>query len=223
MIKMQLVAYSDDGFSNAVANGSYTVMINPESLKWDRSIQYNEQQAPDSGKASSKYKVTPAEKLSFDLVIDCTGVVDSSRVDLPTELNQLKKVVYDYNGDIHRPNFVTISWGKNTTFEGILDSINTTFNYFKPDGTPLRAKVSLSFSSYTDVATAAKEENKTSPDLTHLISVSAGDSLPGISQDIYSSPEYYVQLAKYNDLNKFRALAIGTAITVPPLVNEGNQ
>jgi len=214
---MTIVAYSDEKFTSKVANGQYVVMLNPESLKWGRSIQYNEEQAIDSSSPSSKYNKTASERLSFDLIIDCTGVVDSSRVDLPAEIAQFSSVVYDYNGSIHRPNYIVIYWGKGLAFKCVLTSYDTTYTYFRPDGTPLRAKISLEFRSYIDLATLAKKDDKQSPDITHLVDLVEGDSLPQISQKTYGSPNYYVQIAQANQLNKFRNLQPGTQLMVPPL------
>jgi len=128
-------------------------------------------------------------------------------------------VVYDYNGKIHRANFVMVSWGKTSKFKGILDSYNTTYNDFKPDGTPLRAKLSLIFSSYTDPVTAEQDAHSQSHDMTPLIDAVAGDSLSQLSIEHYSSPDYYVQLARFNRLDKFRHLTPGSHLIGPPLVN----
>lgn len=221
MSNMKIVAYSDGTFSTKVANGEYEVMLNPEKLQWDRRVQYNEETSIDSSAPSSKYNKTPSEKLSFDLVVDCTGVVDSSRVDLPGEITKLSKVVYEYNGDIHRPNYVIINWGGGLAFQGVLTSFNLSYTFFKPDGTPLRAKLSMEFASYIDAATLAKKDDKKSPDMSHLVSVIEGDSLPQISSRIYRSSNYYVQIAQFNELNKFRCLPAGMALVVPPLKAEG--
>ena len=220
---MRIVAYKDDKFSAKVSGGEYEVMLNPESIKQGRSIQYNEEQPLDSNGPSQKYAKTPGETLSFELVIDCSGVVDSSRLDLPSEMKQLSNVVYDYNGDIHRPNFVTVSWGESLVFQGVLTSFDSSYTFFKPDGTAIRAKVSLAFTSYINPQLRAKEENKKSPDMTHHIQIVDGDSLPGISQNIYGSPYHYVQLAEFNGLNKFRQLQSGSQLTVPPLVPASGQ
>ncbi len=217
--KMTLVAYSDEKFNTKVPGGEYVTMLNPESLKWGRSIQYNEEQAIDSSAPSQKYNKTASERLSFELVIDCTGVVDSTRVDLPSEIAKFSSVVYEYNGNIHRPNFVIIYWGKSLAFKCVLTSYDTTFTYFRPDGTPLRAKISLEFRSYIDLATLAKQDDKNSPDITHLVDVVEGDNLPQISHKVYRSPDYYVQIAQVNKLNKFRHLHAGTQLIVPPLTS----
>ncbi len=215
---LKITAYTDESFQNTFSGNPYTVMINPESLKWDRSVEYNEKQAPDSSSASQKYKSTPSESLSFDIVIDCVGIVDSSRTDMSTEISSLEKIVYTYNGDIHRPNFVKVQWGKDLVFKGVLKSFDTSYTLFKPDGSPLRAKVSLSFGEYSSPDQVAKEDGDNSPDITHLVNVVEGDTLPGLSQKIWNDNSYYVQVAAYNGLNKFRDLKGIDGLLFPPII-----
>ena len=219
---MRLVAYSDDKFTSRVPGGEYMLMLNPDRLKWDRSNQYNEETGLGN-MTSPRYARTPCEKLSFDIVIDCTGVVDSTRTSLPDEIDKLSKVIYTYNGQIHRPNYVIVNWGAGLAFKCVLLSYDLSYTFFKPDGTPLRAKVSLSFSSYLDPVSMALEEGKESPDMTHYVTVVAGDDLPSISRQIYGSQSYYIQLAKFNGLAKFRQLAPGSELTIPPLKTAGAE
>jgi nucleoid-associated protein YgaU len=218
--KMKIVAFSDGKYLKKLSD--YQVMMNPASIKWDRSIEYSNSQAPDSGEPSPKYKKSPAQNLSFELVIDCTGVVDSGRLNLPKEIKSLKETIYSYKGNIHRPNFVSIYWGGSFTFQGVLTNFDTSYEYFKPNGTALRAKISLKFISYSDIERVVRLENKQSPDMTHLVQVVAGDSLPQLSQSIYDTTDYVVQLAEANGLNKFRHLKPGSQLLFPP-IDTGSQ
>ncbi|MEO9531964.1 MAG: hypothetical protein ABJG68_07445 [Crocinitomicaceae bacterium] len=215
---MKITGYTDKEFSSAFSGDPYTVMINPDSIKWQRAIDYNEQQSPDSSSASQKYKSTPSEKLSFDIVIDCTGVVDSKRTVMYKEINSLEKIIFTYNGEIHRPNFVKIQWGKNLTFKGVLTSFDTSYTLFKPDGSPLRAKVSLGFSQYISPSTVKKLDKQESPDVTHMIDVVDGDTLPQLCKRVWDDDSYYVKVAKYNQLNKFRHLKGGSRLVFPPII-----
>jgi hypothetical protein len=217
---MKITGYTDENFQNSFNSSPYTVMINPESLKWDRSIEYNEKQSPDSSSASQKYKSTPSETISFDIVIDCVGIVDSSRIDLNAEIEHLESVVYTYNGTIHRPNFVKVSWGKDLIFKGVLKSFDTSYSLFRPDGSPLRAKVSLSFSEYISPDQVAKTDQDESPDITHLITVVDGDTLPGLCEKVWNDNSYYIQVAQYNGLNKFRNLQGVAELLFPPIIQD---
>ena len=218
---LKLTGYTDENFSSPISGQPYSVMINPDSIKWNHSVEYNEQQPPGTSSPSQKYKSTPCQKLSFDIVIDCTGIIDSTRTDMATEINALETIVYTYNGSIHRPNFVTIQWGQNISFNGVLTTFDTNFTLFRPDGSPLRAKVSLSFSQYISPSTVTKLDAPESPDLTHLVIVTQNTTLPQLCQQVWNDESLYVQVAKYNGLNKFRNLKGGTKLLFPPVKQPG--
>lgn len=215
---LKITGYTDENFQNAFEGQPYTVMINPDSIKWQRNVEYNEQQAPDSSSPSQKYKSSPSDKVNFDIVIDCTGIVDSKRTDMATEMNALEAIVFTYNGKIHRPNYVKIQWGQNITFKGVLTSMDTSYTLFKPDGSPIRAKVSLSFSQYISPATVKILDGDESVDISHIVSVVEGITLPQLCLNIWNDDSYYIQVARYNDLNKFRNLKGIQKLIFPPIL-----
>lgn len=214
---MVITGYTDKEFQDAFEGEPYHVMINPESIKWERAVEYNQQQPPGTSAGSPEYKYTPSEKLSFEIVIDCTGVVDKKRTTMKTEIDALEKIVYTYVSDIHQPNYVTIQWGS-YLFKGVLSSMDTSYTYFKPNGDPLRAKMSLSFAQYVAPTEVEKKDKPNSPDLSHLVVVKEGDSLPQLCNKIWKDPTYYTQVAAYNGLNKFRHLKGGEGLIFPPII-----
>ncbi len=217
MPNLTITGYSDEKFSSkAAAPNQYVAMLNPSSIDLGRGVDYSEDSSGTSA-ASPKFKQLPSETLSFELTIDCTGVVDDTRVDLKTELETLSAVIRDYKSDTHRPNYVTVVWGDTLNFKGVLTNMSVNYTFFKPNGGALRAKVKLDFRSYVDAATLAKQQNQQSPDVTHHILVRDGDSLPLIAQTVYRRPDFFVALAKANRLDKFRHLQGGTTLLTPPL------
>jgi hypothetical protein len=215
---MKITGYTDENFQQAFAGSPYTVMINPDNIKWQRGIEYNEQQAPNTSAPSQKYKSTPVEKLNFDITIDCTGIVDPKRTSMYQEISALESIIYTYNGQIHRPNFVKVQWGQSLIFKGVLKSMDISYTLFKPDGSPLRAKLSLGFSEYISPQNAEQANNSESPDITHLVDVVEGNTLPQLCQKIWNDDSYYIQVAQYNTLNKFRNLEGGKRLIFPPII-----
>ncbi|MFT6971255.1 MAG: hypothetical protein ACJAXX_001824 [Roseivirga sp.] len=49
--------------------------------------------------------------------------------------------------------------------------------------------------------------------------VKEGDQLPELCQQIYNDQSYYIQVARYNGLDKFRNLKAGSALIFPPMVS----
>lgn len=219
---MKITGYTDEEFQNKFSGTPYAFMINPDTIKIQKSIEYNEQQAPATSSASQKYKSTPSDKLSFEIVIDCTGIVDSKRIDMAKEITALETIIYTYNGKIHRPNFVKVQWGQNITFNGVLESIDISYTLFKPDGSPLRAKISLSFSQYISPKTVTMQDAPQSPDLTHIVTVSEGMSLPQLCLQTWNDDSLYIQVAEFNGLNKFRNLNGISKLIFPP-INTANS
>lgn len=218
MVVMKMTGYKDNEFSKQIPGKAYKVMINPESIKWHRSIDYNKEAPLGSNAPSQTYNHSPIENLSFDIIIDCTGIVDKKRTIMSVEIAAIEKIIYTYNGDIHRPNYVIVQWGENLIFKSVLLTFNTTYTLFKPDGSPLRAKISLSFGKYTSAKDVKKKNCEKSPDVTHLVDVEDGNSLPQLCDKVWNDQSYYVQLAKFNGLNKFRHLKGGKQLIFPPII-----
>jgi hypothetical protein len=218
LLLMKLIGFTDENFQTPLIGLPYSVMINPDSIKWGRSIDYNTQQPPDSSSPSQKYKSTPSETLSFDIVIDCTGIVDPLRTFMQIEIAALENVIYTYNGSTHRPNFVKIIWGLGLSFNGVLTTFDTSYTLFAPDGSPLRAKISLAFSEYIAPATVAIQDGDESPDVTHIVDVVQSMNLPQLCQKVWNDNSYYVKVAKFNGLNKFRNLHGISRLVFPPIV-----
>ena len=123
---------------------------------------------------------------------------------------------YKYQGKEHEPQVVTVIWGT-FNFQGRLSSLKLNYTLFKPDGSPLRAKVQLSFTGYIPVDKQNKKAQNSSPDLTHIIEIKAGDTLPLLCHQIYKDSSYHIEVARHNNLTSFREIKPGTRIYFPPL------
>ncbi|MFM2483674.1 CIS tube protein [Celerinatantimonas yamalensis] len=202
---------------------SFTVMLNPNTLKHDLGINYtnNEcknRQAQGDIAPSMDYKAYQSEKLSFEILVDATGVVEqpkASKVD--TQIDALKNVIYRYVGTQHQPSVVTLTWG-NLSFKGRLTSMGVSYILFSSSGVALRAKINLAFEQYMDEEEKAKLAKKSSPDLTHVVTFKAGDTLPLLCAQIYHNAAYYMEVARVNRLASIRHIPIGTQLYFPPLV-----
>jgi len=210
----------------------YVTNINPASFKPNHSISYageatDEKKAIGKSDTPARYTGTNPEDVSFDIVLDGTGVLRSTQLQMLKDgsttkvviklLEKLKKVVYDFVGDEHQPNVVEIKWGSGVAFFGRLKSMNVDYTLFHPLGNPLRAKVSMSFRSYETPKQTSANETQESPDMTHHVTVRAGDTLPLLCEQIYKDPSRYVMVARYNRLDGFRQLTPGTELTFPPI------
>jgi hypothetical protein len=201
-------------------------MLNPASLSHGHSISYSgrgrsdrscRREAQGRTAAEPKFSGIDAEKLSFELIFDGTGAVPGRLVDVGQEIQRLKKIAYDYDGDAHEPNVVRLTWGELASFEGRMTSLDVDYTLFKPSGLPLRAKVKLQFVSFMTHLEANLRARRSSPDLTHEVLVRDGDTLPLLCHRIYGDSRHYLDVARANDLSTFRDLAPGTMLRFAPL------
>ena len=202
----------------------FRVTINPADYKHSFSVSYAGAKPDDKqpiGKASAtpKFSAVNAEKIAFSIVLDGTGVVpDAVGRSVADQMRALKAIVYAYNGSNHEPNVVKIGWGSGLAgFYGRLESMNANYTLFRATGEALRAKVDLAFISYATPMEEALKAQRSSPDMTHTVRVRAGDTLPLLCQQIYRDASKYLEIARLNGLDGFRALPPDTVLQFPPM------
>ncbi|HET7793596.1 MAG TPA: peptidoglycan-binding protein [Rhizobacter sp.] len=202
-------------------SAEFTVMINPAEFKHDHVITYDSTKTAGQVGKDPKFMGMNPEKVGFSIVLDGTGAVmpaspGQAVPSVKTQLDKLLKVIYRYVGDQHEPGHVRLLWGT-LIFFGRLESISTSYTLFKPSGDPLRAKVQLSFMGAMSNKEAELQSNRSSPDLSHLVEVRDGDTLPLLCERIYGDPSYYPDVARFNRLVDFRRLTPGGTLHFPPL------
>lgn len=217
--KMTIKAYSDSKFTDQVGS-DFQVYINPEKYTHTYNIEYKNRQAQGSNGPSPIFNKYMSDDVKFELVFDGTGVVPSALPGAPSTVEQqisdFRKLTFTYNGNIHRPNFLALSWGT-LLFKCVLKTLNLNYTLFMPDGKPLRARATAHFLGFNDEVELALKADKKSADLTHVRTAKAGDTLPLMCFDIYGSSVYYPQVARVNGLIDFRNLVPGTQLMFPPL------
>lgn len=222
--RLSVTAFSKPDYSLTSQIGEpFTVWINPASYTHDFVICYSDRQAQGASGASPEFNRVGQETVAFDLVFDATGVIPPPIPGMPMPTEGVVGMIDDFvtlmatvNGGIHRPNYLKLAWAQ-LQFQCVLSKLKISYTLFKPSGTPIRAKLATTFLSFATERQLAKQANKTSPDLTHLVTVVAGDTLPALCDRIYGSSSFYLKVAAFNELVGFRALRPGMQLVFPPL------
>lgn len=236
--KLTIISYSDDTYETSVGD-PYVALINPEQIAEESKTEFTDVSPGGGASSTKKFQLKPSPKLSLKFLFDGTGIIDTtnSTVDsdaleagapatgkstggtVEEQIAAFKKVTADYQGDIHQPGFVKIFWG-GVIFKGRMSSLKITYTLFKPDGTPLRAVGDAVFEESLDHLTKNNAQNNSSPDLTHVRTVTKGDTLPLMCHRIYKDSSLYLKVAKVNRLSDYRSLEVGTKLFFPPIKNE---
>lgn len=225
MAKLEIKKCSVSTSGNiTVTKEVYQATINPEDYSQSHSIHYTTKDAAKRpiGKSmlTAEFGYVESESVKFKLVIDATGVVQATEnKTVEGELDRLKEIVYKYDGDKHETNVVLLNWGKRGVkpFYGRLTSMSVAYTLFRPSGEALRAKIDLSFTSYATRKEEAVTSGRNSPDMTHKVTVRAGDTLPLLCDRIYDDQLQYTRVAQHNRLSGLRMLKPGQILEFPPI------
>jgi hypothetical protein len=215
LTKMEIIGCSDNKFQNEVEK--ITLQINPATLSFDKGVSYTKDKRKGIGENGKKFDKFNETSLKIDILLDETGVIPGLPKDSIIEaVNNLEKTVYNINKDTHEPNYLKVSWGS-FLFKGRLESLSYDYSLFRPDGSPLRVKISAKINGFMDPITEAKEVGRSSPDLSRIITLKTGESISYWCNEIYGDASYCMDVARYNRLTTFINIPAGTQILFPPI------
>ena len=233
LVKLKIIGYRDPEYRLRTGY-QYTALLNPQEFSENYNVEYNAAQSIGATGTDLKFQRIEPQELKLNFIFDATGVIkeqtslfgnnvnlfgSSGVTNVAKQISKFKKATADYIGTTHSVPYVKLIWG-DFLFKGRLQNLEITYTLFKSNGTPLRAKAAATFKRSVTDKTRNKDENKSSPDLTHIRTVRAGDTLPAMAKDIYDDDQYLkhcIMLAKTNGLKHFRDLRVGQKIAFPPL------
>lgn len=160
---MTLVTY--DKLGNPIV---YQVMINPETFEKRFTASYKKPESISIDRrcsiSYSRFSEMGTTTYDFSLILDGTGVVNPAKKDVKKELDDLMNVLFTKKGEEgRRPNIVDITYC-HETFKCVVSSVVVKYTLFNPDGTPLRATVTCSFSSAQKLVNESEQKEETSED-----------------------------------------------------------
>jgi len=220
--KLIIHCYLDKDFKQKNSALDFTVPINPESFTRNYQVNLDTRVASGQPGTDAGYKGSQPETLKLDFVLDGTGVVQGyarppGTKSVHDELKAFLDCAYKFDGKTHKPNYLILYWGTEIKFPCVLSSVDVNHTLFKPDGSPLRVKISATFTKTESDAARAAITNMSSPDLTHQRVVLQGDRLDWLSNTVYTDPGYFLMIGRFNNLTTVRRLTPGQKLNFPPL------
>jgi hypothetical protein len=118
--------------------------------------------------------------------------------------------------ETHAPPICEITWG-GFFFRGVLDNVSGQFSLFFPDGTPARAKLTVTFKEFIDVRVLVQQNPNQSADHRKTRLVQIGDRLPEIAWEEYGDAAKWRPIADANGIDDPRNLEVGRQLIIPAL------
>jgi len=205
---------------NEDAESEFFVLFNPTEYSIEDASRWSDQEKMGQ-KPELHYTGGERKKLTMELFFDTY----EARTDVRVHTSQIAGLLV-IDKDEHRPPKVTLSWGTaapggthaDFPFTGVLVSLKQQFVLFLGDGTPVRAKVAVSFLEFTLPVEELKKNDLSSPDHTKSYVVKVGDTLSSISGRFYDDPRSWREIARHNlNIPSPRKLKAGTVLAIPSI------
>jgi len=201
---------------------TFDAQFNPEKYDETLDICYTKKDATGT-KACLEFKGIEPQTTSIEFLFDAssTSLLGSENLGevfgkegLDTRLNEFKEYFGLTVGKIHQPYIFQAIWGRRTIF-GYITKLVYKHQLFNKSGYPIRTLVNVTVNEA--LPEEEKKNGNESPDLTKIHTVVAGETLNLIAQAEYDDPSYYLEIARVNNLNNFRALQPGMELILPPI------
>ena len=216
--KVIIYAHKDSKFLG-LPTSVFVLPINPENYDRTHKVHLNRSQPLGTAGTTPQYRGTQPETIKLDFTLDNTGTVEGNilnGVPINLQVEFLKKVVLDKDPDTHEPYKLKLIWAT-LIFDCVLESLDIKYTLFDSFGIPMRAKLSASFVSSKDLEKEKRMPSQNSPDVTHLKNFAEGENLPRLTFEVYGKSDYYLQVAKTNDMTSFRNIKDGSEVIFPSI------
>lgn len=198
--------------SPKVADNVIDFRFNPTEYQLQKSNNFSDIPIPGLESPPIQFVRGNSEKLTVELLADTSDTLKDVREVYVNRLRGLMKI----RTESHAPPIVNFVWSRNE-FRGVIDSLNVTYTLFSPEGTPLRAKLSLTLKEYRPVEIQLKDTPKTSPDVEKTWVVRRGDKFSSIAAAVYRDPAEWRAIAEANQVKDPRVLRPGTVLRLPKI------
>ncbi|MFN7398965.1 MAG: LysM peptidoglycan-binding domain-containing protein [Sandaracinobacter sp.] len=180
------------------AGDRHKVLFNPNEYSVERANAYKATPLPGIGSPLIQFVNGDAATLSLELFLDDWTDPDGPPSETPKvlgggESRSVKQRIDDIVGlldldpDLHAPPRVRFVWGP-LRFQAVLEKVGRKITLFRPDGTPARATLSVSFKEYHERGREAPHVRLESADKTNRRLVSGYETIWTIADKEYDNP-----------------------------------
>ncbi len=204
-----------DGNRNRLEADQVVVQFNPTEYTLEDGNTWKDQEHVQR-KAGLQFIGRTLRKLALELLVD---TYEDGR-DVRTLTNRLAKLLIPTVKDKEgmRPPICHLDWGKTkepSPIDWVLESLKQQFVLFRADGTPVRARLSVSFKEWMEPPKETKQNPPGQSFPAQSRTIRQGETLSGIAGALWGRPDEWRHLAAANAIDNPRLLAPGRVLAVP--------
>lgn len=204
--------------TNTINGQRIPVLFNPEEYTVSRDNNFAQMAIPGRRGPLLQFVNGNMQTLEMELLVDSYEAY-SGRNQAGDDVRILTRQITDLmniDPSTHAPPVLLFAWGS-LAFTCVLARASQRFIMFLPDGTPVRARLQVSFNEFINAELEAKEIKRETADYSHLHVVHEGETISGIAAAVYQNPTLWRPIAIANDLDDPRTLPIGSQLLIPQL------
>ena len=208
--------------TNTATGERIAVMFNPEEYTLNRENNFAQMAVPGLSAPLIQFVSGNQQTLEMELFLDTYEAHVHSARPLNAAGDDVRKLANKMIGLMnieratHAPPVLLFTWSS-LSFSCVLSRATQRFVMFKPDGTPVRARLTVTFSQYTNAELEAREIKRETADYTKVHVVRQGETLATIAAAAYGDPRNWRPIAIRNGIDDPRRLAPGTELALPRL------
>jgi Contractile injection system tube protein/LysM domain len=197
--------------TNTVTGDRIRVLFNPEEYTVNRDINYAQAAIPGLSAPLLQFVNGNMQTLEMELFLDTYEAHEDVR-NLSAQVTRLM----DIDPGTHAPPVLLFTWAS-LSFTCVLARASQRFIMFLPDGTPVRARLQVTFNEFSNAELEAKEIKRQTADFSRLHVVGDGETLSAIAGRVYENPATWRPIAIVNRIDDPRTIATGTRLLIPNL------
>jgi hypothetical protein len=197
-----------------------TVLFNPTEYTRERSNAFKSTPIPGLASPLIQFVNGEADTLSMELFLD--DYTDPTPIDprgpaqsVPDRAKAIADLL-EIDRDLHAPPPVLFAWGT-IRFHAVIEKLSQKYTLFRPNGTPARASLQVSFREYLTIQQQLREPRRESADKTKRRQLDGSDDIWLLASREYGDPRRWRLIAQANDVDDPWRLGTGDWLTVPPL------
>jgi len=208
--------------TNTTTSERIAVMFNPEEYSVSRENTFAQIAVPGLSAPIIQFSHGNQQSLEMELFLDSyeahrqgSRQITGAGEDVRKHVRKITDLM-NIQSATHAPPVLLFTWGS-LSFTCVLSRATQKFIMFLPDGTPVRARVQVTFSQFNNAELEAKEVKRETADYSKFHIVRPGEKISAIAADAYGEPRLWRAIALRNGLEDPRSLPAGQRLLIPRL------
>ncbi len=197
----------------------FTCQFNPESFKLSKKNKWTSTDESGKNMAALAFGGGEAQNMTVSLTFDTTSTGDPvfEKYEVLYTLSSVDSTALDQTTQLGEPPWVMVQWGSYMSFAAVITSVEEEYTMFKPNGTPIRAKVSIGLRQVADASSMGGQNPTSRSEPRRTWVVQEGQRLDWIAFNEYGESSAWRVIAEENGIDDPFNLRAGQVLRIPML------